>query len=100
MELYLAIRGSEMKVARLFPLIPGRTLVAGRYPQSGGPLVDGRYPSTPGLDADKNECISLEIDLTISRYHFGVGWDEVGPWVRDWKSRNGTFLNEIRLKPY
>jgi hypothetical protein len=99
MELYLAVRGSQEVQPRLFPLIVGRTWLAGRYTHLGGPLVEGHYLRTQGPLLDKDEYIPLEPDLGIARYQFEVGWDEGGPWVRDLHDPTGTILNGVRLVP-
>ena len=97
MELYLAVRGSHETQPRLFPLDRGRTWQAGRYM---GPLDNGRYirDQEGPLDAIP-EYIPLEPNTCINRFHFEVGCDETGPWVRDLRSANGTSRNGVRL-PY
>ncbi len=98
MELYLAVRGSHETQPRLFPLDRGRTWQAGRYM---GPLDNGRYirDQEGPLDAIP-EYIPLEPNTCINRFHFEVGCDETGPWVRDLRSANGTSRNGVRLPPH
>ena len=52
------------------------------------PVMIGRSP-----EAD----IVLE-DSKVSRLHCGIRKDEEGVWVKDLGSRNGTFVNTVRIE--
>ena len=36
-------------------------------------------------------------DPTVSRYHFSITWDDIGPRLRDLDSTNGTFVDGFRV---
>lgn len=48
------------------------------------------------LGSDPGNDLVLE-DPFISRFHARLSWDGVTWWLEDLDSRNGTFLNDVRL---
>ncbi|MGH4027235.1 MAG: FHA domain-containing protein [Pseudonocardiaceae bacterium] len=66
----------------------------------GDVLVDRRQPVKLGRDPATSPVAGLFTDRgNISRLHATVGVDEDGAWVRDERSLNGTYVNDIPVPP-
>lgn len=78
MHLHLDVfHGPDGTVVFRVPLAVGQALVFGRWPV---PKTDVCLPS-----------------IHINRRHFEVGRDELGAWVRDLNSINGTWVNDCQV---
>lgn len=61
-------------------------------------FVIGHDAFTIGSDPDKvNGCIPSSV--SVSPVHARIGWNEVNFFIQDLNSREGTFLNNVRLEP-
>jgi len=87
------------------PLIPGSPEILPKVRSSIEVLSKGKKPQvfTPqtetvsvGRDQD-NQLVIL--DPEVSRRHVQINWDGSNYYVTDLKSRNGSFLGNVRLQP-
>ncbi len=77
---------------RSFNLVSGRTLYVGRVRTAQLPSSGGGAPASVTVD------IVLESDRRTSRLHAAIRRDELGCWISDFGSTNGTYVDGVRIR--
>jgi Ca-activated chloride channel homolog len=76
---------------RSFNLTAGKTLYIGR-------ARTAQLPATGGAQSSVTVDIPLEADQRTSRLHAAIRRDDMGCWISDFGSTNGTYVDGVRIR--